>query len=267
MFVSPLFAGGLADFFFGRPELQTITVTDFTPAGRLRRLPSPKAPVYYAAVSAGYRDFGGHMGGERPIAREVVNDTMLKVLAKQGYLPSSADHRAEIVLLWTWGTMNVDRLSVSPDLPAVQLNERQMQLFLGGEKLGVVSRSPDPFPEQSLMPGLLFAGGDARNLLDVAKDNLYVVMVAAFDTKLSESNHGVLLWNTRISCPARGFWLPEALPPMLVMAGENIGRATAKPVWIRATERFKAEVTFGDLKVVEYLENDKSSVTNVGPSK
>ena len=267
LFAPRVSARSLLDFLFPQPELQTITVTDFTPAGRLRRLPSPNAPVYYAAVSAGYRDFGGLIGGERPVSREVVNKTMLKVLAKQGYLPAAAGQRPEIVLLWTWGTMNVDRLRISPDLPAVQLNERQMRLFLGGEKLGVVSRTPDPFPEQTLLPGLLYASGDARNLLDIATDNLYVVQIAAYDTRLKDPKHGTLLWNTRISCPARGFWLPEALPAMLAMASSNIGRETAKPVWVRATEHFRPEIKLGDLKVVEYLDSEKPAVSNVGPSK
>ena len=260
-------AGPILNFFFPQPELQTITVTDYTPAGRLHRQPASGAPVYYAAVSAGYRDFGGLIAGERPVSREVVNKTMLKVLAKQGYLPARPGQRPEIVLLWSWGTLNVDRLSYSPDMPAVQLNERQMRLFLGGDKLGVVSKYPDPFPEQTLMPGLIYATGDARNLLDVATDNLYVIVIAAYDTKLDSRKRGVPLWNTRISCPSRGFWLPEALPAMLAMGGPEIGRETPKPVWVMATDRFKPEVKLGDLKVVEYLKSDAPAVTNVGPSK
>lgn len=264
---APASAGTLLNFFFPRPELQAVTVTDFTPAGKLRRLPSPDHPVYYAAISAGYRDFGGLIAGEHPISRDVVNETMLKVLAKQGYLPAGPEHPADIVLLWSWGTMNVDRFAGNPDFPAVQLNERQMRLFLGGDKLGVASRRADPFPELTLMPGLLYATGDARNLLDIATSDLYVALIAAYDTKLDDSKRGVMLWNTRISCPSRGFWLPEALPSMLVMASQNIGRETDKPVWIRATERFKPEVKLGDIKVVEYLASDEVLVANVGSSK
>ncbi|HWA87340.1 MAG TPA: hypothetical protein VG710_14025 [Opitutus sp.] len=267
LFAPAAYAGPVLDFFFPRPELQTITVTDYTPAGRLHRQPTPGAPVYYAAVSAGYRDFGGLMGGERPIPREVVNKTMLTVLAKQGYLPVRSDQQPDIVLLWSWGTMNVERFSIDPNWPAPQLNERQMRLFLGARKLGLESKYNEPFPEQMLLPGLMFATGEARELLDVAKDNLYVVLIAAYDTKLRDPKHGLLLWNTRISSPSRGFWLPEALPAMLVIASPNIGRETDKPVWIRATERFKPEVKLGDIKVVEYLESEKPAIANLGHSK
>lgn len=266
LFVPAVFAGNLLDFLLPQPDLQTITVTDFTPAGRLRRVPSPSSPIYYAAVSAGYRDLGGIIAGERPVAREVVDKTVLKVLAKQGYLPASQDQQPDIMLIWTWGTLNAERLNIFPNWPTLQINERQMQLFLGGDKVGVASRFSDPFPEQMLTPGLMYATGEARNLLDIAKDNLYVVVIAAYDTRLNEHKHGVLLWNTRISCPARGFWLPEALPAMLAIASPNIGRETSKPVWLRATERFRPEIKIGDLKVVEYLESEKPAVAEVGPA-
>ena len=254
------------DVLLPRDELQTICVTDLTPAGRLRHLPSPTAPVYYVAVSAGYRDFGGVKAGERPVSRQLVNETMLKVLAKQGYLPVPPDQRPDVALVWTWGTLYVERWGGSLDGLNSQLNEQQMLRFVGGDKLGLTSENDDPFPEQTLMPGLIYDGGDARNLRDVAHDDLYVAVIKAYDVRLRDLEHGVLLWNTRISCPARGYWLPEALPAMLAIASPNIGRETTKPVWIRATERFKPEVKIGDVKVLEYLENTKGAVVETGPS-
>jgi len=258
-------AGNLLDVLFPGDDLQTITVTDFTPEGRLRRLPTPAEPVYYAAVSAGYKDFGGIIAGERPISRELVNRTMLKVLAKQGYLPVGPGQRPDVILLWSWGTLNVERLNISDNGLTVRLNARQMQRFLGADKLGLTSKDGDPFPEHMLSPGLFF-GGSARNLLDAADDNLYVTVIAAYDVKLRDPKHGVLLWNTRISCPARGFWLPDALPAMLAIASPHIGRETTRPVWIRATESFKPEVKLGDLKLVEYLESNKPAIVEAGPS-
>ena len=263
LFAPLVSVGSLLDSLFPGNDLETITVTDFTPAGRLQRLPTPTAPVYYVAVSAGYKDFGGIVAGERPIPRQIVNKTMLKVLAKQGYLPVGPNQRPDIVLLWSWGTLNVERLSFSPDSPALRVNERYMQRFLGGDKLGLTSN--DPFPEQTLSPGLIL-GGDARNLIDVAQHDLYVAVIAAYDVKLSDPKQGVLLWKTRISCPSRGFWLPDALPAMLAIAAPNIGRETARPVWIRASESFKPEVKLGDLKLLEYLESNQPAVVEAGPS-
>ena len=266
--VTPVtYAGGLADFLLPRHELQAITVTDFTSAGLQRRSPSPNAPVYYAAVNAGYRDFGGIIAGEHMISGKVVNQTMLKALAKQGYLPARPNQSPDVVLLWTWGTLNVRRLHYSTNGYSPQINDRQILRFLGGDKLGLTSRYADPFPEQTLMPGLFYYGGEAQNFIDASSDDYFVAVISAFDAKLVDLKHAQLLWNTRISCPSRGFWLPDAFPAMLAIATPYIGRQTDKPVWVRATERFKPEVILGDLKVVEYLESNQSAVVDVAPPK
>jgi hypothetical protein len=259
-------ARSLLDFLLPGAELQAITVTDVTPAGRLWRLPSPAAPAYYAAVSAGYRDFGGIIAGEHMIPRQTANQTMLKVLAKQGYLPAGPKQSADLILVWTWGTLNAERLHISANGYAPQLNQRQILRFLGGDKLGLTSPRADPFPEQTLVPGLIHEGGDARRFLDAAGDDYFVAVIAAYDVHLTDLKQAALLWTTRISCPSRGFWLPEAFPGMLAIATPFIGRETVKPVWIRATDQFKPEVRLGDLKVVEYLENNQAAVIDAAPS-
>ena len=260
-------AGRLRDFLLPRHELQAITVTDFTPAGLQRRVPSPTTPLYYAAVNAGYRDFGGIMAGERMISSQVVNQTMLKVLAKQGYLPAGPNQRPDVILLWTWGTLNTERRHYPTDGYSPQINDRQILRFLGGEKLGLVSKYADPFPEQTLMPGLFYRGSEAQSFIDASSDDYFVAVISAYDVNLSDLKHAQLLWNTRISCPSRGFWLPEAFPAMLAIATPYIGRETAKPVWVRATDKFKPEVKLGDLQIVEYLENNQSAVVDLPPKQ
>ena len=240
-------------------------MTDFTPAGLQRRQPSPAAPAYYVAVSAGFRDFGGIVAGEHMISRQIVNETMQKVLAKQGYLPAAPNQRPDLVLVWTWGTLNTERVNYLPNGYSPQINDRRILRFLGGDKLGLTSQYADPFPELSLSLGLIFQGGEARNFLDAASDDYYVAVIAAYDVNLPDLKHARMLWNTRISCPSRGFWLPEAFPGMLAIATPYVGRETTKPVWLRATERFNPEVRIGDLKVVEYLENNHTAVVNAGP--
>lgn len=254
------------DSLFPSAELQAITVTDYTSAGRLRRQPSPASPVYYMAVSTGYRDFGGSVAGEHMIPRQIVNDTMLKVLAKQGYLPAAPNQTPDLMLLWTWGTLNTERLNFYPNGTHPQVNERQILRFLGGDKLGLKSMHDDPFPELTLAPGLIHEGAEASRFRDAASDDYFIAVIAAYDFKLRDPEHSQMLWNTRISCPSHGFWLPDAFPGMLAIATPYIGHETAKPVWIRATDQFKPEVRLGDLQVVEYLENNKTAVIDAGRS-
>jgi hypothetical protein len=123
------------------------------------------------------------------------------------------------------------------------------------------------FPEYQLPPGLQVFSGPAQQLIDTAKQDLYVAVVAAYKVDLDAKHHAQMLWNTRISAPARGFWLPEALPPMLAIAGPYLGRDMDKPQWILASEHFKPDIRIGDPRVLEYIEKSSGAVANVGRSK
>lgn len=253
------------DLLLGRNDLEAITVTDMTPTGALRPSASPSHPVYYAAVSGGYRDLGGAKAGERPVGRSFVDETIVKLLAKQGYLPASAQHPAEIVLVWVWGTLNAERFYSPDGSHSIQLNHPQLERFLGGDKVGLTSRTASPFPEQTLLPGLFFAGSTAERLSVAAEDDLYIAVISAYDVASADRKHPTLLWNTRIGCPSRGFWLPDALPAMLAIGAPFIGRDTPQPVWIRASEKFKPDIRLGDPKVVEYLEANRPAVIQLEP--
>jgi hypothetical protein len=173
-FVPAAFAGGVMDFLLPRHELQAITVTDVTPAGLQQRQASPAAPLYYVAVSAGYREFGAPIAGERMISRQLANDTMLKTLAKRGYLPAATNQRPDLVLVWTWGTFNAERPFATFDGYSPHISDRRILRFLGGDKLGLTSKYADPFPELGLSPGLLYLGGNARNFMDASSDDYFV---------------------------------------------------------------------------------------------
>jgi hypothetical protein len=254
---------GILDFLLSKDELQAITVTDMTQAGSFHRPATPEKPVYFVAVSAGFINLGGAKAGEKPVSRELVNKTMLKALAKQGYLPASAGHEPDIVLVWSWGTMNAER---SPFMTmSTPLNHRQIMRFLGGEKFGYPSIRNDAFREYDLVPGLM-PGGDLDVLLDVAKNDLFIAVINAYDVKRDDLKKPVMLWHTRVSCPSRGYWLSEAMPAMLAIASPFIGRETAKPVWIRATDKFRPDIQLGDTKLVEYIERGNPPVLEIGPS-
>jgi hypothetical protein len=262
-------SAGLGDLVFGSNELQTITVTDLTDAGRQAPAASPQRPQFYAAISGGYHDFGGIMAGEKPVKRAAVNQLMIDVLAKQGYLPAKPGQQADIIVVWTWGTLNtiVEDVVGDTTLPHRYVNEVQLLRFLGASKLGMYDQTSTAFPELTLAPGAFYAGGDRQRLWDTAHDNLYVAVVAAYDTKLDGRGRATLLWNTRISSPARGFWLPDALPAMVAMAAPFIGHETDRPMWVKASDKFKPDVQIGDLRVVEYLRGTEKTVVNVGDVK
>jgi hypothetical protein len=44
------------------------------------------------------------------------------------------------------------------------------------------------------------------------------------------------------------------MPAMLAIAGPHLGRETARPVWVSASEKFKPNVKLGEIQLVEYLD-------------
>lgn len=260
---------GILDWIFPKHDIQVITVTDTTPVGALRRPVSPANPVYYVAVSAGFRDFGGIVAGEKAPPKEAVYQAMGKVLAKQGYLPAAVGKPASLLLLWTWGTMNTDRVyGFNPDdTEGRQVNRRQLLRFMGAYKLGLVSKEANALMDDTLMQGVLFRDADQDLINDLSTEDLYVAAIAAYDYSAATRKEKVLLWTTKISCPSRGLGMPETLPVMLALAGPNIGRETPKPVAVKATDKFKPEVRIGDPTVVEYMQSNAIPVAEVDPAK
>lgn len=259
----------ILDWLFTKRDIQVVTVTDTTPVGALRRPVSPANPAYYVAVSAGFRDFGGIVAGEKAPPKEAVYQAMGNVLAKQGYLPAGDGRPASLLLLWTWGTMNTDRVySFNPDdTEGRQVNRRQLLRFMGAYKLGLVAKEPNALMDDTLMPGVLLRDADQDLINDLSTEDLYVAAIAAYDYAAATRKEKVLLWTTKISCPSRGLGMPETLPVMLALAGPNIGRETPKPVAVKATDKFKPEVRIGDPTVVEYLQSNTIPVAEVDPAK
>jgi hypothetical protein len=126
--------------------------------------------------------------------------------------------------------------------------------------LGLVPKTPNSLQEDLLLPGLSIMSNDAQTIDALAKDHLYIAAIAAYDYQAAARKEHKLLWTTKISCPARGHWLPEVLPSMLAIAGPYIGRETARPVLVSASDRFKPDIEMGNPTLVEYIGSGKLPV-------
>jgi hypothetical protein len=254
---------GIVELIRGRRELEVITVTDVSSDGHALPAPSPDQPQYYIAASRGFRDLGSAMGGiKEPVPAEVIR-LISSELAKRGYLPGTPHSApASLLLVYTWGTLNADRFT-GPNLDSapVVLNHRQIVRFLGGKKAGVDDLVFDPltFP----VAGLTQYNYEANRILEVAREDFYVVVVSAYDLeRLRRRDTHRPLWTTRIAAPGLGFSLPDVMPAMLAIGGPRFGRETARPVWSRATEEFKPNVRLGELKLLDYLQDAPLPVTD-----
>ena len=253
------------NWLFPKAEVQVVAVTDTSPAGLLRRPVSTANPAYYMAVSAGYRDFGGIIAGEKVPPKDEVMQVIAKVLAKQGYLPSTDQHPPTLLLFWTWGTMNADRMVTMNGDEGPQTNRRQLMRFMGAYKLGLISKDKSGFQDEIANSGVLFRDADQDLIYELASEDLYVAAISAYDFAAATRSEKVLLWTTKISCPSRGLVMKEALPVMMALGGPHIGRETEKPVSVKATDKLKPEVKIGDPTVVEYLEKTKVPVMEIAP--
>lgn len=264
---APVLQAGFLDWFMHH-DVQVITTTDLTPAGALLRAPSPSDPVYYLAISAGYYDFGAAIPGDKlPMPREM-NRTIVRILAKGGFLPADASHPPTQLIIFAWGTLYADIVTPDPDWPGAQLNRWQMLRFLGGGKLGLLPKYPDPWMGQQ-MPELTRINPSAEAIWTAAGDHLYAVALAGYEFPIKQPKRPQLLWRTKISCPSRGLVLADTLPTMLAIAEPYIGRETDRPVWVNASDKFKPEVRIGDAKVEEYLDSVPAPVfeKEAAPSK
>jgi hypothetical protein len=238
--------------FFKMPDLEVIAVTDMTTAGREHRPPTPQEPVYYVAVSLGFQDIGGLVGGDKIPPKQEMLRTITTVLAEQGYLPYGEGTPApSLLLVLTWGTLYADYdYGFNPDLPPRQINRQQILKFLGGYKLGFSDSDFDPFTPS--ITGLTFNRDfDARAFYEMAEDDHYMAIVAAYDFEAIRSKEKKQLWVTRISAPSKRRWLAEVMPTMMSVAGPYIGRETDKPVWVNASEKYRPNVKLGDLQFME----------------
>ena len=220
-------------------DMAVIAVTDMTPAGRQLPPVSRENPVYYQAVTAGYQDFGRGIAGEREPDNDAFLQVVLRTLKKQGYIPATDEHPATIVLGFSWGSLRGDM--------AGALN------VLGGNKLDLMweVRPTTGLDVRQWLRGLRSEKAD--RVLELAKGDLFVMNIAAYDRDALIRGKQVALWNTRISSPTRGVWAADALPRIVEVGGPVIGRETETPELTTVREAFGKEgsVEIGDLAVVD----------------
>lgn len=232
---APLRSGSLANFFTRVPDM--VTVTDVTEEGRTWPVPEPGEPVYYEAVSFGAKNFPGLPGDPAPNSHAMLL-TLVKVLAKQGYLQARQKGEAKIFLSIGWGYSRASLSALS---------------FLGGDKLDLMweLESGPGYFANALRRGM--RGVTESKVMDAANSNLYIASIQAFDLEKLDAGKQVLLWHTRIACPANGLTMASTLPTMLVAAGPFIGRETKTPVWRDATELKNANVEAGEAQLLEFI--------------
>lgn len=226
---------------FLHKDVDVITVTDVTEAGRAYTPATPARPVYYKMVYFGYTLFGGTRiwAGESIPSNKDVMHWMIKAMETQGYLLADAAHPPEQLFIFSWGMMEGGK-----GRPALG--------FLGGNKLNLMWEQVQygGFVDPRVLVRGIIRTGVAGKVWDIAESDLFLGAVRSFTLDALDSPNPTLLWETRFACPATGLAMDKAMPLLVTAAAMNLGRETEKPVSFNATEAFSGKVVFGDFKVL-----------------
>jgi hypothetical protein len=222
------------------PTVDVTVVTDLTGAGRPVRRPTASRPAYYIVRTVGYHDAGQGIHGERPVPVEVLRGRLEQALAEAHYLPSAGGHPASLVIFFVWGSSNALDESASVDGPLDPTNSTDddhralldRAALIGGDRFAaeleqVLARDDAQKLANIDGPSPLeaFASRDfeTRRLIDQAGTDCFYVVASAYDAAELGRGRKVLLWRTKMTTPAQGVAMAEALPRLMVAGAPFFG--------------------------------------------
>lgn len=228
-------------------DVEVITVTDVTDAGRERPVATAEHPLRYTLVYAGETCFGPTWAGEATPGTADVLRWIKAALKSQHYLPATNLHPADLAIVYGWGMLSGG-------------SARSALGFLGGQKLDLMwTQSGSPFSagigesDPRLIMRDAFIGGINGKVWDFAAEDLFLCVLRCFTRDSLYGTKATKLWETRFACPASGLSLRNALPLMIRAAAPHFGRETAQPVPLDASDAFEGRVDMGELR---FLENE-----------
>jgi hypothetical protein len=232
--------------FTKNPLLSMTVFTEMTAYGRNWRPATPDAPVSFVAVDRGMHTMGEAISGVISPPPEAFRDILLRALAGGGYVPVPADQPAGLVLFYFWGShygMDLDQALMFPELNDLQILERAM--LVGGRRYQLQILNEMDF-------GHTFADRTAKKrfLITQATDDLYFVVVSAYDYREVAANQPRLLWRTTMTVGTNGVSMKDTLPPLVMTASPYFGRDMPEPLALHRRAR-RGTVTLGPLNIVE----------------
>ena len=241
---------------FSWHPVDVMTITDMKPAGKKFPLPTKEHPIYYEAINAGYKDWGRIIAGDKEPKVKLMQDTVVRALARNHYLSADSKHVATEIIVMSWGTMYTGGGLSLGESPALQ--------FLAGDKyLDGVDRMD--------VGSLGFTTSVSRavpvlsqsKLHDYASGDLYLALLRAYSTRDANKGEIVELWETRIACPSAGLELESTLPTMVKLAAPHIGVDMPNAVFTTPEKSQREDIEFGDLKVLDDIDVNAAHVTPI----
>ncbi|HWA24172.1 MAG TPA: hypothetical protein VG734_00760 [Lacunisphaera sp.] len=231
------------------PRIEMTVYSERTPWGREQPDVSPSTPAYYVMQSQGYQPMGSNPVRENPPPKEVIDELMQRVLEARGFLPVRDPTKTPtLAIIYYWGShsgLDVQDVMENPALMDLRNRDILQRAMLVGGRGNAAKYS------RQIAYGVPLSERQAReeHLRYQIHNNLYYVVVSAYDYESLSLGQRRLVWRTTMTVNDRGLNMDETLPPLIVSATDFFGRDTGETM---ALERRinRRSVTLGPLMII-----------------
>ena len=252
------------------PYIDISVITEMTDAGKKLPLPTAAKPISYHLQSTGRHDFGAKTAIKHPLPEEKVSRLLTKALDAAGYSLLDPKQRPSVAIFYSWG-LHSD-LPKNDSAALVQMNLLDRARLVGGDGFARTMRelfrqandqesalaSATSGLEKPPMIGLLnpvalYSHRSLKNgfLVDQFSDELYYVMVSAYDYLELMQKNRVLLWRTTMTVSARGMNEEQTYSPMLTTAAEYLGKEMPEAMIFTKRSVPRGQIEIGAPTIVE----------------
>lgn len=212
-------------------------VAEQTKRGTEIQPPIVDNPAYYVAYDGGYIEAGDPIAGQKPPTAQAIGQDLRQALAGQGYQPAGQAATPSLLLIYHWGTINKDTIAI-PRFNSLKPNFKARIYLVGSTfeaaKLEnfLLSRKAAPIANDwAPIPGFLTA--QLQDLLSLAEDDRYFVVVSAYDYAAVTRHEPVLLWRVKLSARSVVSDMDEVLPALIRGGAPYFGRNLPEAATVR----------------------------------
>ena len=212
-----------------------VVVAETSAEGAKLTRPTSDQPAYYVAFDEGYREAGDPVANEKPPTAAAVARALRQTLAAEGYRPATSQTPPSLLVIYHWGSLNRDSLAIQSGVKIDPNLKARLALVAGGK---YAHRIEDEFTQLQLARELHTPlRGNLTNreqeLLELAQDGRYFVIVSAYDYAALSRHETRLLWRTKMSASDPGVALAAALPALIQGGGPYFGRGNEESQFVR----------------------------------
>jgi len=233
--------------FSSNPRLAMTVFTEMTDYGRTLPAVSAATPVYFVAHDHGRRSEGEAVGESVFPTPAGLQETLFRSLAVNGYHPAAAGQAPGLVLIYYWGSHNamsdLEHMQLFREQHHQQILERAMLVGGSGYRRKISDEFAFGYTFADRLPKQAF-------LFNQVSQDVYFVVVSAYDHAELAAGRRKLAWRTTMTVSTTGIAMRDALPPLVLTAGDYFGRETGEPVAIVRRAR-RGTVTLGPLLIIE----------------